>query len=333
VRRLVLALLAAAAGAAPAKELLRDEAFNFRILGELPPGWQRRPDTLVFSFAVDGIPHAYVHLDRQRLCGDVDVRAQLEKRATHYRFPGAPKDAEGSFGSARWAGRDATEYVFEARVRGVLCIRRVTALFAYGIWYERIETIYGRKTADLAACARGLAVFRDGFRLLSERLTGPAKEDASARTIESREFGFRIRKPEGFRRVDVDTGADAGSRVAFEARTGDPRQTARVRLFEYGVRESFDAAPWMDAFFGNFAGLHAGAKRESLPAPSVAGAREVVAERFVGERDGVAVRTTIVLARARSGRVLALRMRAAGGAETRYEGELRAVLESFDVSG
>ena len=47
---------------------------------------------------------------------------------------------------------------------------------------------------------------------------------------------------------------------------------------------------------------------------AVAGAREVHAERFVGQRNGAAVVTLVLIARAKSGRVFALRIRSQGDA-------------------
>ncbi|HEX5137247.1 MAG TPA: hypothetical protein VFY93_09755 [Planctomycetota bacterium] len=311
---LPLALLAGAAAAAPAPEVLREEAYNYRVVGELPRGWSRRTDALVFVYAIDEIPHAYVHLLRGRVDGAVDVEAQLRARAPHYRFPGAPADAEVAR-KGTWAGRDTALLEHEAEVNGVKCRRRVEAFVAGGIWFERIETIYGASTEEIEACRAGLDLFRKGFRLLSPPLTAEERTDAAERTIEDRELGFRVVKPAGFLRKEVDLVADPGLRVAFEKRLDDPRFGAVVRLFEYGVRDDIPAKAWMDIFYGGFQVHVTNPARAAAKAPEIPGAAETLAERFTGVRDGRPIEEVLVVVRAEGGRIFCLRTRTSGQAE------------------
>ncbi len=308
-----LALCATSALPAPAPELFREETWNYRILGELPRGWTRRADALVFAYAIDEIPHAYVHLLRGHVEGAVDVEKQLRQRAVHYRFPGAD-DGKETVKKSTWAGRDAAILEHEAEVNGVRCRRRVEALVARGVWYERIETVYGATTEEIDACREGLDLFRKGFRLLSPPLTAEEKADRAERTIESAEFGFRLVKPEGFLRKEVDLAADPGLRVAFEKRLEDVRHGVLVRLFEYGVRDDIPPKAWMDLFHGGFSNHVAKAARAPAEAPEVPGAQETLAERFTGERDGRPIEELVVVVRAASGRIFCLRTRTSGPA-------------------
>jgi hypothetical protein len=309
---LLVALLATRAAAAPAPELLREEAFNYRVVGELPRGWKRRGDALVFVFSAEEIPHAYVHLLRGRIEGAVDVEAQLKQRAAHYRFPGAPAGTE-TVRKAPWAGRDAFLLEHGATVNGVPCLRRVTAFVAQGIWYERIETVYGETTEEMEACREGLDLFRKGFRLLVEPLTPAEKADVAERVIESADFGFRLVKPEGFLRKEVDLAADPGLRVAFEARQ-DPRRGVLVRLFEYGARKDIPPQAWMDLLFGGFQEHVPKAARAPADPPKVPGADEILAERFTGVREGRTIEELVAVVRAPGGRILCLRIRTTDGA-------------------
>jgi hypothetical protein len=308
VLSLFLLLLLPAAQAEPAPELLREDAYNFRVLGELPRGWKRREDALVFVFASEEIPHAYVHLLRGRIEGAVDVEAQLKLRAAHYRFPGAGAGTE-TVKKAPWAGRDACLLEHEATVNGVRCRRHVAAFVAAGIWYERIETVYGETTEEIGACREGLDLFRKGFRLLVEPLPPEARTDTEERTVESAEFGFRLVKPKGFVRKEVDLQADPGLRVAFETQPRDSSGAVLVRLFEYGVRKDIPAQAWMDIFFGGFQEHVGKAARAPAEAQAVPGAAETLAERFSGERDGHPVEEQVLFVRAESGRVFCLRIR------------------------
>jgi len=330
-RVLTLLLLAAAAGAAPGGELLREEGYNFRIVGELPAGWQRRADSLVWCFSVDGIPHAYVHFVRERLQGELDVEEQVRKRAPQYRFPGAPDDAQETIRAADWAGYPAVEYLHEATLGGVVCRRRVLALYRAPFWYELIETVHGAKTGEIEACARGLRVFERGFRRLVEPLPEELRLDTAERTIADEELGYRLGKPLGFVRAEVDPGADPGLRVAFTAQAPDPRCNVRVRLFEYGVRDAVDPAQWFDVFYAAFADAHRQPRREPAPAPALPRTRLVRAERFSGEREGIAVTTLVLLVQAASGRVFVLRVRTAQGADTEFAEPVARILASLAV--
>jgi hypothetical protein len=332
VRALGGLLLAAAAAAAPPRELLREESFNYRVVGALPAGWeQSKADLPSYEFSIDGIPHAYVRLVRERVAGDVDVEAQLRKRAPHYRFPSAPADAPWTVTPVEWADGKAFLFEHEATVGGVLCRRRVRALFAKSVWYELTETVFGAETEKEDACARGLDVFRHGFRLLTRPVDAAALADAGAATVRSEEFGFEIAKPEGFRRLEVDTATDPGCRVAFE-RVLPAGRHVLVRLFEYGAREKLDPEPWIAIFFNGFVGAHREAHREPEEAPPVPGARKVWAERFTGEREGgAAVTTRLYLVHAEDGRVFALHVRSTGAEEDASREALANVLAGFRV--
>lgn len=326
-----LLLAAAAALSAPPRELLREEAFNYRVVGELPPGWEQpQPGQASWQFSIDGIPHAHVRLVRERIEGEVDVEAQLRKRAPHYRFPSAPEDAPWTVAPAEWADRKAFLFEHEATVGGVLCRRRVRALFAKSVWYELTETVFGAETEDEDACRKGLDVFRIGFRLLTQPVPAEALAGTGAETIASQEFGYRLLKPEGFRRLEVDTGADPGCRVAFERALPAGRHVL-VRLFEYGTREALDAEQWTSIFFAGFGAAHKKPRREPEEAPPVPGARKVSAVRFTGERDGAPVTTRLYLVHAEDGRVLALRVRTVGEEGDASRSALGAVLAGFRV--
>ena len=328
---LAILLLPALLLAAPDEEFIREEPFNYRIVGKLPAGWKRRDKKLSFAFSIDGIPHAYVVLVRERLRGAVDVEEQVRKRAPHYRFPGAPKEAKETVRTTVWAGRTAVLYEHETEIKGVSCRRRVTALFAKSIWYELIETIHGAETEDEPACAAGLYVFRRGFRLLVEPLPATETETLAESELFNAVYGFTMLKPKGFKRLPVDTGQDPGCRVAFEAQAADPRKHIRVRLFEYGVRKDFDPSTWSDIFFTGFATLHVDVERTGAETPAIRGAREVVATRFTGLRDKHRIRTLVILMHAESGRVLALRIRTQDGAETDFADAIRTVIEKLQV--
>jgi hypothetical protein len=265
---------------------------------------------------------------RDRLDGAIDVEAHLKRRAPHYRFPGAADGSE-TVRASTWAGRDAFLLEHEAVVNGVKCRRRVTALVAADVWYERIETVYGETTEEVAACREGLEVFRAGFRLLAPPVAPADRTDAAEKTIESAEFGFRLVKPQGFVRKEADPASDPGLRVAFEARLADQSRGVLVRLFEYGVRESFDAKSWLDIFFGGFSQSCAKAARAPAASPAARGAAEAHAERFTGEREGRPVEELVVLVRSAGGRILCLRVRSSGGAAEEMKAAVEQVLRGF----
>ncbi|MHC4547677.1 MAG: hypothetical protein ACYTEZ_02785 [Planctomycetota bacterium] len=325
-------LLPALLLAAPEKELVREEPFNYRIVGTLPAGWKRSPDRkLVFAYSVDGVPHAYVHLVRERLRGEVDVAAQVKRRAPHYRFPGVPAPARESVRETVWAGLPAVLYEHEAEIKGVRCRRQVTALFAKSVWYELIETSYGRAAEEERRCALGLHLFRHGFQLLVAPLAEAEAKETKEAEIASPALGYTILKPLGFTRLPVDTGQDPGCRVAFEARAGHPHRHILVRLFEYGVRTQFEPPKWMDIFFTGFGIDNRDAQRKAVEAPTIRGARQAVAEEFTGQRDERTVRTLMVLMQAESGRVLALRIRTLEGTESDFADAIQRILAGLEL--
>jgi len=325
-------LLAARTGqAAPEGELLREEAYNYRVVGTLPRGWRRPSDALAFVFSIDDIPHAYVHLVRARVQGEVDVAGQIRRRAANYHFPGAGEDPVERTEDVRWGGRPALRYEHEAKIGGVTARRVVTAMVERSHWYELIETVYGDATAARPEVRDGIAVFRDGFRLLVPPLPPAAAEDPAEAVIADRDLGYRLVKPAGFLRVDVEPAIDPGCRLAFE-RKGPGRQHARVRLFEYGVWRSYDAKTWLDNFFAGFAGSHLSARREPAAPPEIRGAEKIDAERFTGTRDDAAIVTEIALIRARDGRVFALRIRTQDGAAEAFRDALAAVVSSLELA-
>jgi hypothetical protein len=313
-RTFALLLLGAGVLATPRGEVLREEDFNYRIIGELPPGWKRAERGTAFSFTLDGIPHAHVHLVRQRISNELDVEEQVRSRVSAYRFPDVPAEVVEKIGRTRWAGREAVLYEHRVEAKGVLCRRRVTALHAKSVWYELIETVYGTETDE--RCREGLEVFRKGFRLLTEPLPKGAGLETAKKEITSREMGYRLLKPAGYHVIEVDTAEDPGCRVAFERNWPPGNRHTRVRLFEYGERNGFDSDAWFGAFFRPFSFRHKETRREKVEAPPIPGAREVFAERFVGRRGKLTVSTLIVLARSMRGRVYALFVRTQEGAPT-----------------
>ena len=325
-RLLIPLLLLTGAAVAEEQEVLREEAYNYRIVGRLPVGWKRDGTRLAYTFRDDGIPHAHVVFARQRVRGRIEVAREIEQRRTHYRFPATPKGEKGTVTAGRWAGRQAWLYDLKTTVRGVACRRRVTILFTGRIWYELIETHYGSPKEN---CRAGLAVFRDGFRLLVEPLAKGAEEDAAERTITSKEFGFRIVKPRGFLLRPVSTAADPGVRVHFERKAQNGRRHARVRLFEFAARRRVVADKWFAVFFSGFTANNNDGKREKIPAPGIVGTKNVWAERFTGTRDKLPIRTLVVIAHAESGRVFVLRIRTQADADTAFKAGLEKVLSSF----
>jgi len=324
------ALLLLAAPLRAEEEVIREEAYNYRIVGELPAGWKRAPAKLVFTYEIDGVPHAYVHLIRERLRGELVVHEELKRRARHYRFPGAPKDAPEAIEPVKWAGRDAYRYEHEAKIHGLPCRRVVRAMFDRGVWYECIETHHGEPTP---AALAGLACFRGGFRLLVEPVPEEEKDDPAARTYADGVFGFRFDKPAGFVRVPVNPAADPGGRLAFERRGPRPGQSVSVRVFEYGVRKQYDPAEWLDLFAGAFGREHTAVKKAPWDPPAAKGAVKTNGVQLEGRRDGKPVVVRIVLWQGPSGRVIGLRTTAHDGAEQAHAASLKALAESFALTG
>ncbi len=311
---LLLALSSEAVDAAPVGEILREESFNYRVLGQLPPGWKQRPGALTYVYAVDAIPHAHIHFVRARVGGEIDAAKALRERVEHYRLPGTPRDLQPSFGETLWADRMAARCVFEVRLKGVLCRRRVTALCIGSIWFELIETVYGEKTEEDANCRIGLRAFSRGFRLLVQPLKKEQLTDTRAERITDEELGVSIQKPKGYMRLQVDPARDPGCRIAFHTRTGNPRQTVRVRLFAYGQLARFEPERMIKDQFGAFERLHKGARSEVQAAPTVPGAQAAHAVLFTGLRDGREVQTRVWILRSAENEVFALRIRAGAGA-------------------
>jgi len=332
IRGALLYLAAATAAAAPAEELLREELFNYRIVGKLPPGWRQKKQALHFTWFVDGIPHAHVQLARQRIEGKVEVEREFRKRRSHYLFPGAPKDEGGKWEITSLAGRPANLFTHETRIKDVLCRRRVTVLFVKSTWYELIETVYGDASAKDPDCLRGLFLFRDGFRLLTQPLPPGAAEDTRAATIADKDLGFSIRKPPEFLRTDVNPTKDPGCRVSFWREDKPARRHARVRLFEYGLRRTFDGPKWVELHYTRFVLQHEQPRRKKLAAVSIKGAADVHAEQFTGTRDGAEIRTVVYVARTEDGRVFVLRIRTQADAHEAWSAALDKIRASLELS-
>jgi hypothetical protein len=329
VRTLLLLCAAAVATAAAESEVLREEAYNYRVVGALPKGWARQSGRRHWTYAIDKIPHAHVQFARQRVNGSLDIKKELRRREVQYKFPGSPKDARGTIRKATWGGREAHVYEFRTTIRDIECLRRVTVLFDRPRWYELIETVYGKDTEQ--RCAEGLAVFRDGFRLLVRPLAEAAKTDTAERTLESVEYGYRILKPENFLLVDIDTGAAPGVRVRFERAAAQNRH-ARVRLFEHGVRRIAHPERWFDVFYSSFAAGHMGASKEKLEAPpAIPGASRVWGYAFEGRREGLRIRTSVLLIHAKNGRVFVLRVREQADLTKALREALDRVVASLEV--
>lgn len=325
----VAACIAAAARAAP-EEFLRDDAHNCRVVGlaRLPAGWTRNGAAWDFTFAVEGIAHGYLRLVRERVEGRVDVRTCVERRAEAYRFPGAPAEAMERIDAAVWAGQPAVRYEHEATLRGIPCRRRVLALHSKGNWYELIETAYGDVEREEAYAALRAAL-SEGFRLL----TPPAPPAASApETIADGEMEYRLMRPEGFLRLEIDPARDPGCRVALERVGAAPSQRALVRLFEYGLRPSAKLADWLTIFYTPLSVQYGQVTREPAPVPALAGATEAVAERQSGESSGVKFSSLVIAARNVSGRVFVLQVRTQGGGDREFADGLASILQGVSLA-
>ena len=330
--RLVLALglLAPLSAAKPAPEVVREEAYNYRILGPLPRGWKREATSLVFTYRVDGIPLAFVHFVRERVSGKVDVAAELDRRREHYRFPGTPKKTVGTIAPTRWGERAAQRYLLEARINGVDCRREVRAVFDRGIWYECIETLHGEPDKRTLA---GLACFRGGFMLLARALPKKELADPAARTMTDAVYGYRLEKPKGYLVEEARPGADPGCRLVLVLRGPKQGQLLSVRLFEYGLRKQYSARNWLSLFFDSFARQHAGAKHTEAQAPRPEGCVQAAGARFVGRSDKREVVATLYLWQTKSGRVFALRILSHGGAAETHAASLKKLVDSFRFTG
>ncbi len=326
---LLIGLCAGGSAAAPAGELVREEAFNYKIAGKLPAGWVRRENELVWVFSIDKIPHAYVHLLRQRLASKIDAGAELKRRAQNYRFPGMPEADQGTFKRALWGNDVVATLALESKHKGVACRRIVRARCAGAAWYEQIETIYAAADENDARCAQGLAVFRRGFRLLAPPVSKADLTATDAKEIEDGETGYTLNKPAGFRRLAVDPGKERGIRIAFRAEATDRRRFALVRLFEYGRYPRFAAQQWLNSFFTGFATEHESATRHKETAPAIQGAKEVHATLFKGRRDQSPRQVRVILCRTESGRVFVLRITTSHGAENDFRKQIQALVGSL----
>ena len=311
-------------------EVLREELYNYRIVGTLPAGWKRDPAKLTFTYSIDKIPHAYVHFIRQRLRGTLEVKNELKRRATHYRFPGAQANDPESYERVQWAGQSAYRYEHTAKINGLACRRVVRALYVRGIWYECIETLHGEPDA---AARAGLACFRGGFRLLVGTLPADEKQNPAARDYVDGVYGFRLSKPKGFVRIAVNPGADAGCRLAFERRGPTAKENLTVRIFEYGVRRKYEPKKWLELFAASFGRNHAGAKKQAWPAPQPKGAQSADGMLLTGRRDERPVVTTMALWQSATGRVIGLRVTAYGGAQKTHAASLKALVDSIQLAG
>ncbi len=309
-------------------ELLREEAYNYRITGELPPGWARRGTEMEFSYAVEGIPHAHVRLVRERVAGEIDPLAALDKRRAFYAFPGA--EVKEPVAAALWAGQPAAVLEHRAELHGVACLRRVTVMEARGIWYERIETIYGDAGQD-AGFLKGAELFRDGFKLLVQPIPRDRVPDLRAETFHDADAGYRIVKPEGWLRREVDPASDPGCRTAFELPGPDRRLRALARLYEYGPRRGFDLKIWMDAHYRRFASENEGVTREAAEPPKMKGVERALAERYTGTRDNTAIAVWVLFLQSTDGRLFALRITTYGVVDAELRASLDALLAGFEI--
>jgi len=327
---LLATTVAQVAAAGPTPEVLREEQFNYRIIGVLPRGWKRTPDKLVYTYAVDGIPLAYVHFVRERVSGTIDVEAELKRRAIHYRFPGAPKQPTEKYTAIRWSDRDAVSYEHELTIAGVACKRIVRAMVDNGVWYECIETLHGEPGPRVLA---GLACFRGGFLLLTRPVAKSALGSTVARRINDAVYGYRIEKPEGYLLQHANPGADPGCRLAILRAGPDAGQQLSIRLFEYGVRKKYNPAAWLDLLEQSFRRSHVKARREKCEAPIIDGAQHGDGMLLFGSRDDRKVETTIYLWQAQSGRVFGLRIVSHSGAAKTHAASLSKLIGSLVFTG
>ena len=139
----LLFVLLAAPADAPA-EFIRNEPWNFRVLGKLPAGWKpRKGSTLDFTYTLETIPHAHTRLFHSHVKGAIDPQVLLDKRRGAYRFPGA-KDAKEVMGEAKWGGFPAAVFRHErTRCLQVFCVPGGTAVCLEPQGIEHVETLIG----------------------------------------------------------------------------------------------------------------------------------------------------------------------------------------------
>jgi hypothetical protein len=300
--------------AAP-KDLLREEHFNYRVRGELPPSVRREGSDPVFSFSIEGIPHGQFRFHRERLEAPADPRKVMPQRSPSYRFPATPADAKETLSDATWGGQPALLYELETRIGGIACRRRVLAMQAKSVWYELFETSFG-DAANEAEFLAARKVFVEGFRLLSPPIPAGAAPDGAP--LSDPELGWSLQPPKGFLRIEPDAVRDPGCVAAFERVGVRPTQRALVRFFEYGLRPSLDLKEWFGTLFGDFAARHEGALREEVAAPALRGAPEVHAALFRAGK----VSARLWVARTAEGRLFSLQVREEDGAGEAFAADL-----------
>ncbi len=330
-RALVLCALAGAAAATEAPELLREESFNYRIVGKLPVGWRRdKAGVLSYTYADEEIPHGHIRIVRERVKGKLDARKLMEKRMPYYRFPGTEKIGRDELSDGTWGGYPAVVFAHSAKLRGVECLRRVTAMQVGNIWYERIETIYGDTESD-EEFRDGARVFKDGFSILTAPLDENYKPTPEPETFEDKALGFRLVKPRSYLRRGVDSRQDPGCRLAFERKGPKGRAYALVRFFEYGPRKKLDFEQWMNIFFGAFAANHEETGRTLVEPERIPGVKEAHAEVFDGKKNGVPVKTLALLLWSDRGRVFCVRITTHAGADELFRDSLVKFLEGLTL--
>jgi hypothetical protein len=323
--------LAGAATAAEVPELLREESFNYRIVGKLPVGWSRdKAGVLGYTYSAEEIAHAHVRIFRERIKGKLDARRLMEKRMPYYRFPGAEKSGRDELSEATWGGYPAVVFTHAAKLRGVMCLRRVTAMQVGNIWYERIETIYGDTEEDEEYRA-GARVFKDGFGILTAPLDEGYEPTPEPETFEDKVLGYRLLKPKSYLRRGVDSTQDPGCRLAFERKGPKGRAYALVRFFEYGPRKKLDFDQWMNIFFGAFAAQHKETGRAQVEPERIPGTKEARAEVFDGDKNGVPVKTLALLLWSDRGRVFCLRITTHAEADELFRESLLKFFEGLTL--
>jgi len=330
---LACALALAVAASAHADELLREEAYAFRIVGSLPSAWTRDGTAPAWTFRFEGLPHAHVTYGRQHVESAPDPLDALEARATFYRFPTMPNDAQPRLERTTWGGLPAAHAELSAEIGGVLCVRRVTAAVFADVFVECIETVYGARTEELPGCRDGLETLRNGFQPLLSEVPPEERTDPTPRAYEDPRLGCAFRKPQGLLRLPVDPAADPGCRYAFQ-RAGPKATWLLVRLFEYGKREAFEPEEWCKEFFRAFAMVNLGAERAPEPeeAPRIDGARAVHAERFTGTRDGRPVVERVLVMQGTNGVVYSLRLRVTGDAGNLFAPAIAEIVASLRLN-
>ncbi len=119
--------------------------------------------------------------------------------------------------------------------------------------------------------------------------------------------------------------------MAFARTARNGRLHARVRLFEYAVRQMIAPDKWFDIFFTSFSSNHRDARREEIRSPVIAGSKSTWSERFTGVRDKLEVRTIVHIVWGESGRVFVLRVRVQAEADQAFAAGLKKAVDGFKV--